>query len=317
MHTHTRTHIETWLYSIILAVSLSWVVVPANAELDVDGHENEEAHGEEGRIELSPEQIEHAETAMDTVGPAIIRETLPLYGQIVANTSREHSVSARFPGVIQSITKHIGDTVRRGETLATVESNDSLKSYPVLASLNGVVVQRSANVGEQTNGRTLFLIGDYSNVWVDLSVFPSDISKVQVGQSVRVASRDASITSEGKIITVMPVGSAANQTTTARVSLDNDDGLWIPGHFVTAEIFLSETEVATVIRDEAIQIIEGETIVFVAGEDGFEVRAITLGRKDGPIAEVLSGIEAGETYVSSNSFTLKSELGKEDAEDGD
>ena len=306
-----------FLTLLILVITLVWVVNPAHGESPApDGHEQEEAHGEEGHIALTPDQIKHAEIAVERVGPASIRETLPIYGQIVANAEREHTVSARFPGVIKNVAKQIGDVVQQGETLATVESNESLKSYPVVASLSGVVTQRNANVGEQTGDRALFVIGDYSTVWVDLSVFPADLSKVRVGQSVRIVNRDRSITGEGRIITVFPVGSSTNQTTTARVLLDNPDRQWVPGHFVTAEVVLSETEVPTAIRDEAIQIVEDQPVVFVEGDEGFEARPVTLGRSDGQVSEVMSGLQVGEAYVSTNSFTLKSELGKEDAEHG-
>ena len=309
--------VPRWLTLLILVITLVWVVNPAHGESPApDGHEQEEAHGEEGHIALTPDQIKHAEIAVERVGPASIRETLPIYGQIVANAEREHIVSARFPGVIKNVAKQIGDVVQQGETLATVESNESLKSYPVVASLSGVVTQRNANVGEQTGDRALFVIGDYSTVWVDLSVFPADLSKVRVGQSVRIVNRDRSITGEGRIITVFPVGSSTNQTTTARVLLDNPDRQWVPGHFVTAEVVLSETEVPTAIRDEAIQIVEDQPVVFVEGDEGFEARPVTLGRSDGQVSEVMSGLQVGEAYVSTNSFTLKSELGKEDAEHG-
>ena len=309
--------VPRWLTLLILVITLVWVVNPAHGESPApDGHEQEEAHGEEGHIALTPDQIKHAEIAVERVGPASIRETLPIYGQIVANAEREHTVSARFPGVIKNVAKQIGDVVQQGETLATVESNESLKSYPVVASLSGVVTQRNANVGEQTGDRALFVIGDYSTVWVDLSVFPADLSKVRVGQTVRIANRDPSITGEGRIITVLPVGSSTNQTTTARVLLDNPDHRWVPGHFVTAEVVLSETEVPTAIREEAIQIVEDQPVVFVEGDEGFEARPVTLGRSDGQVSEVLKGLQVGEAYVSTNSFTLKSELGKEDAEHG-
>jgi|TARA_R110000850_G_scaffold167173_1_gene292322 membrane fusion protein, heavy metal efflux system len=309
--------VPRWLTLLILVITLVWVVIPAHAESPApDGHEQEEAHSEEGLIALTPEQIKHAGIAIERVGSASIRETLPLYGQIIPNAEREHTVSARFPGVIKNVAKQIGDAVQEGETLATVESNESLKSYPVIASLSGVVTQRNANVGEQTGDRVLFVIGDYSTVWVDLSVFPADLSKVRVGQSVRIVNRDPSITGEGKITTILPVGSSTNQTTTARVLLDNPDRQWVPGHFVTAEVVLSETEVPTAIRDEAIQIVEDQPVVFVEGDEGFEARPVMLGRSDGQVSEVLKGLQVGEAYVSTNSFTLKSELGKEDAEHG-
>jgi cobalt-zinc-cadmium efflux system membrane fusion protein len=151
---------------------------------------------------------------------------------------------------------------------------------------------------------------------VELSVFPSDLSRVHVGQQVKITNSGASVSSEGKIITVSPVGSSANQTTTARVLLDNSDRQWYPGHFVSAEVVLSETEVPTAVRDSAIQIVEDQSVVFVAADEGFEARPVTLGRGDGQFSEVLKGLNAGESYVSANSFILKSELGKEDAEHG-
>jgi cobalt-zinc-cadmium efflux system membrane fusion protein len=317
MQTLTR---HRMLPLIVLAIAMSWIIQPAYAESEVpDAHENEEEHSEEdeeGHIALTPDQIKHAEIAIARVGPATIRETLPLYGQIMPNAEREHTVSARFPGVIRKVAKQVGDSVKEGETLATVESNVSLKPYSVTASLSGVIAQRNANVGEQTSDRVLFVIGDYSTVWVDLSVFPGDLSKVHVGQRVLIANSDASAAGEGKIITVSPVGSSANQTTMARILLDNRDRQWIPGHFVNAELVLSEMEVPTAIRDEAVQIVEDQSVVFVAGDEGFEARPVTLGRGDGQFTEVLKGLEAEEAYVSANSFTLKSELGKEDAEHG-
>ena len=318
MYSITRHSKPRWLATIFLALTLSCALQGAYAESPgPDAPENEEAHGEEGHIALTPDQIKHAGIAIERVGSASIRETLPLYGQIIPNAEREHTVSARFPGVIKNVAKQIGDAVQQGETSATVESNESLKSYPVVASLDGVVVQRRANVGEQTGDRELFVIGDYSTVWVDISVFPADLAKVNVGQLVEIRNRDATVTAEGKIITILPVGSSTNQTTTARALLENPGRQWVPGHFVTAEVVLSETAVPTAIRDEAIQIVEDEPVVFVEGDEGFEPRPITLGRSDGKISEVLKGLQAGEAYVSSNSFILKSELGKGDIEDDD
>ncbi|MCX2982690.1 HlyD family efflux transporter periplasmic adaptor subunit [Halieaceae bacterium IMCC14734] len=309
--------VPRWLTLLILAVALVWMIQPAHGESPApDGHEQEEVHSEEGHIPLTPEQIKHAGFAIDRVGPASIRETLPLYGQIVPNAEREHTVSARFPGVIRKVTKQVGDSVKQGETLATVESNESLKSYAVVASLTGIVAERNANVGEQTGDREMFVIGDYSTVWVDVAVFPGDLSKVRVGKGVLIANNDASVRGEGRIIAISPTGSRANQTTTARVLLDNPARQWVPGHFVSAEVVLSETAVPIAIREEAVQIMGDETVVFVASDEGFEARPVTLGRSDGQLREVLTGLEAGEEYVTANSFILKSELGKEDAEHG-
>lgn len=134
--------------------------------------EGQEEDHEEGHIELTPEQIKFAEIGLEEAIPGNIREVLPLYGQVVTNEQGVQAVAARFAGVITKITKQIGDSVSQGEILANVESNDSLKIYSIKSSIAGVVIERNANVGEQTSDKTLFKVADFSTVWADLSAFP-------------------------------------------------------------------------------------------------------------------------------------------------
>lgn len=300
---------------IIKAIFYSTLCFTSAMALAENNSGVEEEH-DEGHIELSQEQIKHAGINLSQVGSGNIRETLSVYGVITSNAEQVQSVSARFEGVIRSVNKKIGDHVRKGEMLATVEANQSLKTYSILSTLNGVITQRNANIGEQTTNRALFVIEDFSTVWVDLSLFPKDVNKVKLGQSVRIKSANNPISGEGNIIYIAPLGNSNNQATTARVLLNNAENLWKPGIFINAEITLSETAAPTVIQSEAVQLVEGETVIFVKGEEGFEPREITLGRTDGESSEVLSGLKAGETYVAKNSFVLKSEMGKEDAEHG-
>jgi len=297
-------------YSAVFSLPMSSVMAES------DDHGQEEEEHEEAHIELTPAQIEFSGIGLAQVRPANIREILPLYGQVVANTERMQSVGARFDGVISAVTKQIGDPVSKGEVLARVESNDSLKTYAIKSSIMGVVIERDANVGEQTSDKTLFKIVDYSTVWVDLSVFPNDVRKIKIGQQARIRCSAADVTGEGEVIYMTPFGSSTNQTTKARLLLKNPDHLLVPGHFITAEVNLSEANVPVAIITDAVQIVEEHNVVFVKSEEGFEPREVTLGRTDGEFIEVLTGLSVGETYVTKNSFVLKSELGKEDAEHG-
>lgn len=275
-----------------------------------------EAH-EEGHIKLTPEQVAKAGIKILPLGVATIRETIPLYGAVTANAERTREVAARFPGTLRSVAKQLGDRVRQGETLATVESNESLQAYAVAAPINGVVTARNANPGEQTGDKVLFTVSDLSTVWVELSLFPRDAAKVQVGQAVLIKSADNGISGEGKITYIAPLSSAANQTRSARVLLDNADGRWSPGLYVNAEVVLGQIEVPAGVRTAALQDIEGAESIFVQTKEGFETRALKLGRRDSEHAEVLEGAEAGENYASTNSFILKAERGKGEIEDED
>lgn len=280
--------------------------------------EGEESHEEsEGEhVKLTPEQIQNADIGLAQAGPATVREQLPLYGVITPNAERVREVAARFPGIIRSVTKSVGDSVRKGETLATVESNESLQTYAVVSPLDGVVTARNANPGEHAGGNSLFTVADLSTVWVELSVFPRDIAKVRVGQSVRVESPDTGLSADGKVIYVAPFGTTSNQTLKARVLLDNAERKWPPGLYVTAEVALSTASVPLAVSSDGLQTLEDRTVVFVKSEAGFEPRAVQLGRSDGEVTEVLAGLNPGETYVTENSFILKAELGKGEAEHG-
>lgn len=261
------------------------------------------------RVQLSAAQIAAAGISLETARGAVIRETIPVYGTIVPNAERVRDVAARFPGLVQSVAHQAGDAVRKGETLAIVESNESLQSYAVVAPLDGIVTVRSVNPGEQTGEKVLFTVADLSTVWADLALFPRDVASIAVGQTVRVASADRGLAGEGRIVYRALVG-AGNQVLTARVLLANRDRAWAPGHYVSALVTVSESTVPLAVAASALQTLEDRSVVFVREADGFAARAVRTGRSSTDLVEIVSGLAVGETYAATNSFILKAELGK-------
>ena len=309
---HSQTFRKLCTTCTLTFLSVFVLTLPALAEQGShEGEEHEDAH-----IELSAEQIEHAGISLEKAGPGMLFETLKVYGSVEPNPEHSQSITARFEGQITSINKSIGDTVKRGEKLVTIEANDSLQRYNLIASIDGVVTQRQANVGEQTNGKTLLKIDDLSNVWVELSLFPKDLEAVSIGQQVRVQDKQGALLAEGDVSYISPIAQTDSRSVTARVPLENQQRTLIPGSFVVGQITLSQDRVPLLIDKQAVQIVEERSVVFVKGHEGFEPREVELGRSDGSSVEVLSGLQVGETYVAANSFVLKSELGKEDAEHG-
>jgi membrane fusion protein, heavy metal efflux system len=288
-----------------------------------DTHDGHDEHGDAhdsgdddagARVQLSGEQIRNAGIVLAEAGPASIRETLPLYGVIVVNAERVRDVRARYPGVIQNVNAKVGDTVRKGQALAVVESNESLQNYPIVAPLAGAVTARNANAGEQSGDKTLFTVADLSTVWVEVALFPRDVGKVRVGQAVHVRSAGGEARADGTVVYVAPLGNSANQTLTARVQLDNADRRWAPGLYVIAEADLAHRDVPLAVDAGALQTVDGKAVVFVRTDEGFELRPVRTGHADSERSEIVTGLEPGETYVAANSFVLKAELGKGTAE---
>lgn len=280
------------------------------------GEVHAQGEHEEKTAVLTDEQLKTAAIELARVGPANIHETLPLYGTLEANGEKIQHVSARYAGTVRSVNKKLGDLVREGEVLATVESNESLKTYAITSALNGVVAERNINPGEQTAEKIAFVIADLSTVWVEVAVFPRDAGKVHIGQSVRVNNPANDTSAKGEVIAMAAMGTTGNQSLSARVLLNNDERQWAPGLFVNVDVILAEKSVALAVRNEALQDHEGKQVIFIKGKEGFEPRPVKRGRTDGEFTEILSGVKAGETYASKNSFIIKAELGKDGAEHG-
>ena len=266
----------------------------------------------EGRTRISPEMAAAFGLATGIAGPAVIGETVTLYGNVAPDTDRVRAVSARFDGAIRSVHVMPGETVTEGQLLATVESNESLQSYPINAPISGAVTERIANPGEQTAGRQLFTIVDTASVWAELAVFPGDRDRVRLGSEVTVAPASGGAPVAGTI-SYIDVFSAANQSVSARVVLDNSDGSLTPGTFVTAVVRVAEHQVPLAVTRSALQTFRDFTVVYAQIGDEYEVRMLELGRASGDWVEVLGGLDPGTRYVTENSFVLKADIEKSGA----
>lgn len=266
----------------------------------------------EGRTTIVTDMASTAGVEVATAGPGVLRETIELYGSINANAERVRNITARYPGVIRTLSKNLGERVKAGETLATIESNESLQTYPVTAPISGIVTQRHVNVGETTDATPLFVISDFSSVWAELSVFPRDRARLATGQSVSIKATDGKTAATGRIGFIAPIGQD-NQGLLARVTLDNQDSRWTPGEFVTGAVTVAETRVPIAIPLSALQTFRDWNVVFFNDGETYQAMPLELGRRDSTTVEVLSGLPAGQRYVSGNSYLIKADIEKSGA----
>jgi cobalt-zinc-cadmium efflux system membrane fusion protein len=66
---------------------------------------------------------------------------------------------------------------------------------------------------------------------------------------------------------------------------------------------------------KALQTVKGVPTLFVRDAEGFEARPVRTGQEDDEDIAIVSGLEPGETYAVANTFVLKAELEKGEAED--
>lgn len=268
----------------------------------------------ENRVVLAPDQLEAAGIEIATAGPETIRERVVLNGRIAPNEDALAHVMPRFPGVVRSVHKRLGDAVKPGDLLATIESNESLQAFELRAQLGGTVVAKDVSPGEfVSNDRQLFQIADLSTVWVDLDVYRRDFGRLRVAQVVRIDSGDGSPPVESTLAYLSPIGAVNTQTLLARAVLPNPDRSWRPGLFVTAEVEVGAIPVPVAVAVDALQRIRDWDVVFINAGELFEAQPVELGRRDAAHVEIVSGLAAGQRYVAAGSFVLKADAGKSGA----
>lgn len=266
----------------------------------------------EGRTEIPAVLAKESGIETEVAGPVTLTETLALTGRVQIDPIRLAQVRARFVGVVQRVSRNLGEQVKKGDVLATVQSNASLDSYAIKAPIDGLILRRDVQVGGITGDTPLFVIADLSQVWVELDVFSRDLMRVRPGQSVTVETLDG-MRLDGRINWVSPVAAHASQSVQARVVLDNRDGLLRPGQFVRGRVTLAEHPVALAVRQSAIQNFRDFQVVFARIGDTYEVRMLELGRQNGKWVEVLDGLKPATEYVTGNSYLIKADIEKSGA----
>lgn len=268
----------------------------------------------EGRTEIASGIAADSGIRVAPAGPGVIADEHEVQGLLTPMEGRIANVMARFPGPIRSLRANVGDSVRAGQALASVESNLSLTTYTVSAPISGVVLARNASVGSvASEGSPLFEIADLSSLWVDLHIFGSDAQHIRPGVPVKVTRMSDGVTIETVLERVLPGTATASQSTVARATIVNADGLWRPGSAVKARITVEQQPAALVVPISALQNFRDWEVVFIRVGDTYEVRPVELGKRDADQVEVLSGLKAGDAVVTEQSYLIKADIEKSGA----
>ncbi|WP_334180498.1 efflux RND transporter periplasmic adaptor subunit [Pseudoxanthomonas sp.] len=268
----------------------------------------------EGRTTIGAKIAEDAGIRVAPVQAGTIADEHEVQGLLTPAEGRVANVAARFPGSIRRLAVNVGDRVRAGQTLAIVESNLSLTTYTVTSPISGVVLARNASVGSVAGeGATLFEVADLSSLWVDLHIFGSDAQHIVPGVPVTVTRLSDGATAQTTLERVLPGTATASQSTVARATLQNADGLWRPGSAVKARITVEQQPAAMVVPLAALQTFRNGNVVFVRVGEAYEARPVELGKRDARQVEVLSGLKEGDQVVVEQSYLVKADIEKSGA----
>jgi cobalt-zinc-cadmium efflux system membrane fusion protein len=291
---------------------------PHSFDVEVVAVENGKRHrwtyeSYEGRTRISAVAARQGGIQIARAGPATIGEQRELFGTVELDPSARSEIRGQFPGRVVQVTKSVGQSVRRGELLARIESSESLQVYPVYATVGGVIAERNGNPGDMTHDQPLYVITNPSSTTVVFNIFPRDLGIVRPGMRVLVETQDGQPVGTATLGNYLAEGNAEAGTALVRAAIPNRGGWIRPGMAMRGTLQVNAQSVPLAVRTEAIQPFRDFQVVFANYGDQYEVRMLQLGRRGPEYTEVLSGIEPGTPYVAKGSFLVRADIEKSGA----
>ena len=189
------------------------------------------------------------------------------------------------------------------------QTQTRLAKAVIRSPLNGVVSQRSMNVGDLTGDKMIFHIVDNRLLDLTVTVPSGETGNVKVGQPLMFSTDSLpGKTFTGKVAFINPAVSEADRSLKIVAEVKNEPetlkaGLFVKGKIVTG----SRTGVLQVPRTGLItwDVAKKQAEVFVVNGDKVQRKTLTTGALSGDQVEVSSGLTAGELIVTRGGFNLK------------
>jgi Cu(I)/Ag(I) efflux system membrane fusion protein len=189
-------------------------------------------------------------------------------------------------------------------------TGQATRTVTLRATSRGVVVEKSVLSGQRIMaGETLYRLADLRNVWVDGQVFEHDLALVRKGQRVSVEIQAyPGDRWPGSVTYVYPLVDPATRTARIRVELANPGVRLKPGMFATVHLSSALLSGVMSVPRTAVLSTGQRSIVFVKSTAGtLEPTEVITGAVNDDRVEIKSGLQAGDTVVSSATFLIDAE----------
>ncbi|RKG46897.1 MULTISPECIES: efflux RND transporter periplasmic adaptor subunit [Acinetobacter] len=193
--------------------------------------------------------------------------------------------------------------------------------FIIRAPIAGVISQKDIVVGENVQlADQLFTIEQLKDLWLEFHLPNQYSGQLQAGQNVSFKINGSDQLYSAEVQSLTSQADVQTGRLVVRAKLKQQSVELRPNVMVNVLLADSGTKNALRVQKSAVQSIEGKDSIFIVeseqkGQVHLKAQALKLGQasSDGQWLEVLSGLEAGQKYISQGSFLLKSELEKDEA----
>lgn len=186
----------------------------------------------------------------------------------------------------------------------------------IRAPFDGRIAIRQVELGQVVSpGTPIASLTSIDPIYAEFWLAQQAIAKISVGHAARMQTDIFTGSSwEGKISVINSEVDVATRNIRARATFPNSDGRLRPGMYVNVDVIAPQKNKMLIIPATAVIFAPYGDSVFLIEEKKDESgkstltahqKFVRLGERRGDHAQVVSGLEAGETIVSSGAFKLR------------
>ncbi|MGO3183352.1 MAG: efflux RND transporter periplasmic adaptor subunit [Aequorivita sp.] len=264
----------------------------------------------EGRIEklnvnFTGEEVRKGQLLATIYAPALVAAQQEL---LTAASMKESQ-----PGLYKAVRNKLKLWKLSENQINQIETSGKVReNFPIYATVSGTVSEKMAEEGDFIKqGQPIVKVSNLGTVWAMFDAYENQISQLKEGQKITVTTNAyPNKEFEAKVSFIDPSLNTKSRTVSVRATLDNKEGIFKPGMFVTSKVALSKSnESSTQISVPASAVLWTgvRSLVYVKtnpNEPIFEMREVTLGTKNGDIYTIVDGLKNGEEVVNNGTFTV-------------
>ncbi len=232
-----------------------------------------------------------------------VRTSVVINGDILARN--QVSINPTMAGKLTDVYVNIGDSVRSGQTVASVDPSRPGEVYsksPVVSTISGTVLSSPVNIGDSVTTQTAILvIGDLNSLLLETYVPERFTTDLHTGLTAEVSFE--AMPGEmfrAEVYEVSPVLDPASRTTRTRLRFPVRDSRIRVGMFAAVHLVTRQSNHVPLIPREALINTAGRWICYVVNpQNTAEQRELVLGLESEDTVEVIRGVSPGELVVTS------------------
>ena len=260
-------------------------------------------------IKLSKEQVKNLNIRSEKVKLLPISETIEFLAFTELVPEKKFTVSPRFEGKIIELPIKLGQSVKEGDKIVTLQPlKVGNKNIILNAPLNGFILNINAGIGEIIKaGGNILEIGDTSHMLVrGIAYETPDINLIKFGQKVEIhLDVNPKNKINGKIQRINRVIDKKTRTFSIYAIIETPKKNIQPGLQGTMEVFINDKNYVLTVPKKALLGELGDYFVYIIKEELIEKRKVVIGARTSHHVEIKHGLTLDNAVIVNGNYQLQ------------